>query len=328
MIMTLSAKRGNLYLPVFLLVVVAVFLQSSIAVAQAELVFRDTVFVSGTHVLLSDVAEIITEDSEIASDLNEVLISTIPPVNIPLHVDRRLVDYKLQQRRIAGVSFSGSEQTVVFTKTVTIKGRELTEKARTFLEEKLQAVNLEKEIHFPRIPSDITAPESEISLEVIQKKFGRLKGSFLVNIGVYTDGKLYRNVPVSVKVRTFEPVVTALRRISQGELITKDNVQLSFEETTGYNYDLVSNIALVAGKRTKLSISEGKPVLLKNIEDPPLVKKGDQVTIEVTRGGISISCSGTAVEEGRLGELIRVRRDDSNIEYRAKVKSASSVVID
>ena len=52
--------------------------------------------------------------------------------------------------------------------------------------------------------------------------------------------------------------------------------------------------------------------LKSDLQQPKVVKRGQNVNIEVISGSVKIYSTGTATQDGAIGDLIRVRRDNDN----------------
>ncbi|MFC1556555.1 flagellar basal body P-ring formation chaperone FlgA [candidate division KSB1 bacterium] len=295
----------------------------------AEIVLKNKAIVPGPFVTLGDVADVRYSIEEYADRLEKIQLSIAPPVNIPLRLESRMIEYKLREHQvdIDQVRLSGAPGVEVTLESMTLPGDSLLKAALEFLEEAVKVPNGRRKIQFLRTPPSIAVPKRELSVKVSQHRIGRLKGTFTINVGIFNGDRQYRVVPVYAQVQTFEPMIVAVKYIPMGKIITPEDVALIEGESTQYNYDLVSDAALVVGKQAKISISENSPVLLKNLDTPPLIKRGDLVSIELKRGNIVITCKGIANRDGRLGDTIPVKRLDSTQVYNARVMSTTKVSI-
>ncbi len=63
----------------------------------------------------------------------------------------------------------------------------------------------------------------------------------------------------------------------------------------------------VVGRSLRKNLSQGEPVLLNLISGVPIIERGKSVTIVVYSGGLTVRARGEALENGGLGDTIRVR---------------------
>ena len=76
-----------------------------------------------------------------------------------------------------------------------------------------------------------------------------------------------------------------------------------------------------------MDINIERPIRLQDVASPTVIKRGDNVDIEVTKGGIIIKCKGVANRDGRIGDIIPVTRVNTHIQLQALVVSGSKVTI-
>ena len=80
----------------------------------------------------------------------------------------------------------------------------------------------------------------------------------------------------------------------------------------------------MAAKRALSEGTELRPTMLKK---PVVIKRGDQTVITAGSGGLLVRMSGKALEDGVLGEQIRVQNLTSKRTIQGEVQSDGSVSI-
>ncbi|MDO8453000.1 MAG: flagellar basal body P-ring formation chaperone FlgA [Sulfurimonas sp.] len=64
------------------------------------------------------------------------------------------------------------------------------------------------------------------------------------------------------------------------------------------------------GSQSKNQLRENQIITLKDIESVILVKRGENVSVKIDDEEVSISLSGEALKDGRLGDIITVKKSD------------------
>lgn len=82
------------------------------------------------------------------------------------------------------------------------------------------------------------------------------------------------------------------------------------------------------GKRTKKAIGAQTPLRANSVELPPLVKRGDLVTIIAESQSLKITTLGQVKKKGRKGERIPVINLDSKKILHAVVVDTNTVKVD
>ena len=78
----------------------------------------------------------------------------------------------------------------------------------------------------------------------------------------------------------------------------------------------------------KRNLDVNTPLRLTFLEIPPLVKRGDMVTIVAETDVLKITTKGVVTESGCKGDVVRVVNVNSRKELFAKVRDARTVEVD
>ena len=149
----------------------------------------------------------------------------------------------------------------------------------------------------------------------------------LAPIEVIRDGKAVRSLSIPAIVYINLTAMTAARKIASGEIVAEEDMRESEIETTDIGAVLARDAKEVAGKTARRVFAVGDPLPLEAFSEPPLVRRGDTVSLRLERGGISLTSSARASENGRLGEVIQVKSVDFSSVIKARVTGQSEVTI-
>lgn len=75
----------------------------------------------------------------------------------------------------------------------------------------------------------------------------------------------------------------------------------------------VQDISAIDGLITKKTLLPGRIILVSALREPYLVSRGSAVRLVFQNGSLRITASGTPLQDGAAGELIRVRNIDSGV---------------
>jgi flagella basal body P-ring formation protein FlgA len=64
-----------------------------------------------------------------------------------------------------------------------------------------------------------------------------------------------------------------------------------------------------------------------DLYDPPIIKRGQRISVIARRGNIEISVDARAVEDGKVGESIRVENISTHKVLRGKVMNEKAVLV-
>lgn len=221
---------------------------------------------------------------------------------------------------------TGPTTIVVRTRAAAVTADAIAAAVQDYLKAKMPWGERDAEVAVLLEPNEqVLVPEGEVSLEVESLPTTRFIGSTSVRVTVLVDGEAYRAFPVRVRVDVAKGVVVAARTIQRHETIRPSDVRLETRDLARVPEDVAFDLATVVGMRASHTIPAGRVVARSSVEPPPLVRKGDAVTIEAFLAGVTVTSPGEALEDGCEGARIRVRNTASGTIIRAKVISARVV---
>jgi len=150
-------------------------------------------------------------------------------------------------------------------------------------------------------------------------KFG-LRRNNTVSVVCQDQWKLY----VAVRVQTLISIVTTTRNLSPGTRLSADNLTMSFYDVSTLRGETSESISSVLGSRVKRYVQQGRPLLANLV---CLVCKGDPVTLYVRSGNLSIKSTGTALNDGSIGQVIAAKNNSSGRRVEGIVVAVGEIEI-
>lgn len=141
-------------------------------------------------------------------------------------------------------------------------------------------------------------------------------------------GQEHGRVTVTAEVSVFAQVVTAARALRPDDVLEPDDVTVMPVRLRTARHDFVEDADQAVGKRVIKPVPAGAPIRASALTEPYSVKKGDRVTIEVKRGGLTIQTAGVTKSAGKIGQIVAVTNQDSGREIRARVAGPGLVQVD
>jgi flagella basal body P-ring formation protein FlgA len=135
------------------------------------------------------------------------------------------------------------------------------------------------------------------------------------------------SLTVNVRPDITLPVVMAQTDIARGTTLSESNLTLRRYNISSGNTKFMTDLSQVLGKQTRSQLRTTKPITPQQLEMPLLVKRGDEVTIDIQVEGINARTKGLAMKNGHQGEVISVRNESSNQVVKGKVQADGSIMI-
>jgi flagella basal body P-ring formation protein FlgA len=300
------------------LVFVAVCLSARTSTAEAPSISPNLIRVQGRgeavvtegHIRLGDIAQIDSpnvRDDEAIIHLKRIAVGTSPKAGETMLLDGAKV---LERLRDEGVRLDSLRYTLPRNISVTRAFREVKVEE---LERALQAfiTKGDKQLDVKQIVVDkpVKVPTDSLGLEVVA-----LQTTKPGHIGVD-----YKSVAGSEEVRfqmkaladEWRMMPVAARPLAKGSLVAGNDIQLARMNATALAKDSIENLADVIGRSLTKDVGQGEIFKASSVVIPPVVNAGSRVTVLFRLNRLEVTAAGTALENGGLGQDIRVRNDSS-----------------
>lgn len=129
------------------------------------------------------------------------------------------------------------------------------------------------------------------------------------NSRLHLVGELRRLVSVAVPRTT----------IPQGTVLEPEMFETAWFPEARLPTDAVTDTAALAGQETRRRLAAGRPVARADLAEPRLVRRGETVTAVYEAPGLELIGLATALEDGSLGQPIRLMNPESRRTFRGLV---------
>lgn len=168
------------------------------------------------------------------------------------------------------------------------------------------------EIRFsPACAEGLSLPTAAHRFEIHPRDSAKL-GLLSFEVDVADASGAARTVPVVAEVALLREVVIARRPINRGETIESRALKLEERRFTDEAAMGLTDLAAAVGMRSRGFLRAGDMLTPREIEDKPVVNRGQPVTIWMRSGGLVIRAIGKAQQAGRLGDRVEVLRDGTH----------------
>lgn len=301
--------------------------QEGAAPERARIVLPTEAQVSGTSILLGDIAEISGAPEEVAQ-LAGFSLGYAPS---PGYV-RVLRGWRIEQtleRDIPGldVEVAGSPAVRVHPITAAIEPQALLAAARAALAERFQGEDATLEPQGTIAPIEVPAGSSPPELKAIAANVRTAGGLATVPVRVLVDGELYRTVWTQWQIRLWETRPVLLRDVRAGEVIELAAIENRRVPLGSSRIGEAVPAGLLIGSVAARDLAVGATVDPRDVRRPLLIDAGDALFIAIRKGPITARVPVTALEAGALGDRVRVRTETGR-ELTATVAARNLVELD
>lgn len=208
---------------------------------------------------------------------------------------------------------------------------------RDFLQNLYEEIVLEKTLwpkdtlridNFSLEPDRLSVPKGKLDYTIKEQIHPNYLGRKTVTLTVWVDGKESGIVKMSGDLRLYGDVVCTTRRLRRNVILAEDDVDVVRRDVSMLGADFAKSLEPVVGKELKTSLRAGAVLYEHLLEEPPLVQRGDLVTILARSDHIEVSAPGRARNAGAKGELVQVKNLMSRRIVYGRVVNPSVVEVD
>ncbi|WP_419902498.1 flagellar basal body P-ring formation chaperone FlgA [Kiloniella sp.] len=185
-----------------------------------------------------------------------------------------------------------------------------------------------KKIEFDRKDRDLKIPaeiDATMRVENVSYRPGRKR--FTAQIVIPATGKPYMNKAISGNLIAMVNVPVLNRRLSKGDVISNRDIHWITLEESKLNKNAITDLEELIGMTPKHSIKDKAIIRTSDLDTPKAVTKNGLVTMLLHSGTLILRAQGRALENGAMGEVIRLVNTQSNTVVNGTVTGAGLVKV-
>jgi flagella basal body P-ring formation protein FlgA len=180
-----------------------------------------------------------------------------------------------------------------------------------------------KELH---LPEPFAVPAGELTCEITPSD-PQILPSRRFNLILRVDGRVVGNLAVRGTLEVLAEVAVAAGDLRRGAVIDAQDIRIAELDLNNLRSPCFDMDELV-GKRLKRGLRAGEAFERASVVFPPLVKRGEPVTITASKGALTVTARGLAQQDGQEGDMIRVRNISSNKDILCRITGSESVAVE
>lgn len=225
--------------------------------------------------------------------------------------------------------FRGATEALVQAVTIDIPANRLVEEATVVLQAVLALEGGDVEFDVDTRVRNVQAAPGRRSQEFRARVRGGATHptSAVVDVQVMVDGEVHKTVPVTFRLTRYRNVLKTIGSIRAGTPLGPENVTVSREPAAQASGLLVTDFEQIAGGIARRDLASGRLLTLADVGAPALIRRGDVVTVVLTRGRIKVTARAFANHDAARDEPITVTNPDSGTVIRGVAAAPGTVVV-
>lgn len=296
-----------------------------------EISLREASVVRGLDVLVTDLVDIAPLDEE-ALRIGELVFGAAPQNGYLRTVTRAEVLQALVRAGYPATGFRvrGAGEIAVQAAASPVEPARLVEAATVVLEALLQKEGGDVEFEPAAQPRTQQLPPGRRSQELRARVRG---GSTLgtstvtVDVEVLVDDRVAKTVPVQFRLTRYQLVAKTAATIPAGTQLDGTMVELSRERVEQAVGLYLSSLDQVQGKVAARNLQPGRILMLADLAEPALIRRGEPVTVISTAGRVKVTTQAHANHDAARGAVVSVTCASTGRQITGVAEASSTVVV-
>ncbi len=288
------------------------------AFGKTEIRLKKEIEIEKSSVYLSDIADITSNNPNFEKFLSGIKVKDIKGGTEK--ITREFIKNVLKRNYIdlLHIKITGSRYTIVKKKIFTISQKSVEKDIKDFISNRYKNIKI-MSINIPRFKMEI---EGKLEKEINELN---TTGSYIyLSYRLFKDGIEIKKIRVSVKYRKLKKAIAAKRYIPRGKIIDEEDIKLVLTDKNVRRH--FTDKRSIVGSTAKTDISENEIITERMIIPDYKVKRKDYVKVIYSRNSIMIEIQGIALENGKLGDFIKVKNRSSGKVLICKVIGKDTVL--
>jgi flagella basal body P-ring formation protein FlgA len=193
---------------------------------------------------------------------------------------------------------------------------------------KLQAVEANADVSLSAgSPKVIHSANHPLQLTVHALQIDPHAKRWQAQANVRANGKTETVKPISGVYVAMIEVPVLKHQVGRTDVIEATDIHTKLVPERLVRKDTVTDAKQLIGQSPRAVISAARPIRAGEVSSPQLVKKGQPVELTYTSQYMTIKASGTALQDGAQGDLIRVKNDKSEKAVSGRVAASGRVEV-
>lgn len=207
---------------------------------------------------------------------------------------------------------SAQETVAVHREGRRIDSRQIREALRTALATSTGDSAINVDLANPQI-SFYVPTDAPVGISVEELAFDQRSARFSATIVSAESSRFAARIRVTGRAVRVSSIPVPTHRIDKGEVIGETDVDWVEVPSDRINGQTITDIVALVGMSPRKALKAGAPVRAADVRTPLVVEKGTPVTMVFKTPAMVLTAGGKSLDEGAIGETIRVRNDNSQL---------------
>jgi flagella basal body P-ring formation protein FlgA len=224
-------------------------------------------------------------------------------------------------------NWSGPDHVCVSRRTRSLEEAELTGLLRAVLQRDYVADRGELEIHLSRPWAAGTVPDEALSLQITELPAAGMMPTVVAGFEIWCGTERVGTWQLALQAHVWRDLPVAHSQLSRGQLLRDADIVMERRDVLVQREPCVQFPVADGQLELGSSVAVGTPVWSRDVRARSLVHRGQLVEAVFQDGPLTISLKVETLEDGALGQMVRVRNPKTRRELSGKVQNEDLILI-
>jgi flagella basal body P-ring formation protein FlgA len=261
--------------------------------------------------------------------LPRIRLALAPPLGQTVLLSRQQITAMLQTNvpALAATNWTGARQIRISRRTRQLAEPEWLDLLTGLLQRQEVKSPGQLELHLTLPWTPIAAPDEALTVKISQLPPGGLSPNCLAGIELWSGRERVGSWQLALHARVWRPIAVAHSPLIRGQLLRDADIVMQRSDVLLVRDALTDLSSADPSLELVENIPAGMPVLARSVRMRPLVRRGRVMEGIYREGNLVISLKVETLEDGLLGQTVRVRNPKTRRELYGKVENAQTILI-
>jgi flagella basal body P-ring formation protein FlgA len=228
---------------------------------------------------------------------------------------------------LVSINWTGAETVRVSRKTRLLEDSDIVDLLTTTMQKEYVKNMGELELHLARPWAGPQAPDEPLTVKITGMPSAGVRPTFIVSFELWDGKEHIGNYQAALQASVWRDVPVAHSTLLRGQLLKDADVTMERSDILLLRDGFMNFPTLDDTLELNETVPAGRPILNRSVRTRPVVLRGQMVEAVYQNGTLGISLMVETLEDGSLGQTVRVRNPKTRRELYGKVVNEKTVSI-
>ena len=298
--------------------------ESYAAISSIVLNMKDRVIVDDSEVRIADIVTSFSGDLNVINKIKDKVVLNLSNTTQYQRVSNNIIKEMIRlEDGAVDVVFAGFINTIVKVKSQSFSLNDMSEEIVDEVSENISLVSSNYTIKHVGKIKRFNIPAGNVSYKYLLPK-SLFQKRITVWADIYVNSKHFKSIPMWFDVSVISEAPILKNKLLVGQKLNMSDLQMKYVDITNIGGDVL-DVNKINTLRASKNLMPGVILTYSILEEIPPVYRGQSVKVSSSFGKVSILSNGLSLDDGELGQSVRVKRLGSNQVFKAIVKQQGLV---